>query len=109
MLFRSEDYVDVYLEYRAFHRAIHEARAVEPEFARHMLQSLDEDIKLGRPPGLTAEADNERLRIGALMNYIRTEGILHLWLVQGLELERSMVTRMLAEQSYASWIAHAEH
>jgi AcrR family transcriptional regulator len=102
-----EAYVDVYQENRAFHRAIHEARAVEPEFARDMLKSLDEDIARWRPPGLGDQTDGERLRLSAMMNYIRTEGILHLWLVQGVEIDRKTVTRMLAEQSYAAWHAHA--
>jgi AcrR family transcriptional regulator len=103
-----DDYVDVYQEHRAFHRAIHEARSIEPDFAKDMLRSLDEDIAQWRPPVLSTEADGERLRLGALMNYIKTEGILHLWLVQGVELDRMMVTRMLAEQYYADWYAHAE-
>jgi AcrR family transcriptional regulator len=102
-----EDYVDIYQEHRAFHRAIHEARSVEPDFAKDMLRSLGEDIAYWRPPALATEADSEKLRLGALMNYIKTEGILHLWLVQGVELDRTMVTRMLAEQYYADWYAHA--
>jgi AcrR family transcriptional regulator len=102
-----EDYVDVYQEHRAFHRAIHEARSVERDFAKDMLHSLGEDIAHWRPPALAAEADSEKLRLGALMNYIKTEGILHLWLVQNVELDRAMVTRMLAEQYYADWYSHA--
>jgi AcrR family transcriptional regulator len=102
-----EDYVDVYQENRSFHRAIHEARAVEPDFAKAMLQSLDEDIAPWRPPGLSIDGDAEKRRLCALMNYIRAEGILHLWLVQGLEFDRTTVTRTLAEQAHAAWNAHA--
>jgi hypothetical protein len=72
-----------------------------------MLKSVDEDIARWRPHGLNGETDGEKLRLSALMNYMRTEGVLHLWLVQGVEMDRATVTRMLAEQSYAAWHAHA--
>src|SRR5262249_28718990 len=97
-----EDYVDVYAANRAFHRAIHEARAVEPEYAKETLQYLEQDIELWRLPGFTPDADPEKLRLAALMSHIKAEGILYLWLVQGLQADRAKITRLLAEQARAT-------
>jgi AcrR family transcriptional regulator len=96
-----EAYVDVYTANRAFHRAIHEARAIEPEFDKETIRDIEQDIEFWPLPGLTADADVEKRRLAAMMSYIKTEGILYLWLVQGLRADREKITRLLAEQAYS--------
>ncbi len=97
-----EEYVDLYRDNRAFLRAIHEARAVDPKFIDFVLQNMTEDVGRWPLPGFPPDVDSERLRMAALMGYVLAEGVMYLWLVQGLELNRALTTRILAEQFYAS-------
>lgn len=97
-----EEYVDLYQDNRAFLRAIHEARAVEPDFTDVVVQQMTEDVGRWPLPGFPPDANNERLRRAALMGYVLAEGIMYLWLVQGFKLDRALTTRVLAEQFHAA-------
>jgi AcrR family transcriptional regulator len=97
-----EAYADLYGENVAFHRALHQAQAVEPAFTDVVLDYLAESLAQWSLPGSAADGDGERLRLTALANYVMTEGIMYLWLVHGLEVDRAKTTRVLAEQFHAA-------
>ena len=97
-----EEYADLYRKHRAFHRALHQAQAVEPAFTDVVLQYLAEDVELWSLPGFPPDADREKLRLTVLANYVMAEGIMYRWLVQGLPIDRATMTRVLAEQLYAT-------
>jgi AcrR family transcriptional regulator len=97
-----EDYVDLYQENRAILGAIHEARAVEPAITKIVLEYLNEAVGRWPMPGFVNDGDSARLRLTALVGYVLAEGIMNLWLVQGLELDRHLTTRVLAEQFLAA-------
>lgn len=97
-----EEYADLYLKHRAFHRAIHQAQAVEPAFTDVVLQYLAEDVELWSLPGFPPDADPEKLRLTVLANYVMAEGVMYRWLVHGLQIDRATMTRVLAEQLHAA-------
>ena len=96
------EYADLYLKNRAFHRAFHQAQAVEPAFTDIVLQYLAEAVSQWPLPAFAPDADSEELRLTALANYVMAEGIMHLWLVHGLQIDRAKTLRVLAEQLYAA-------
>ena len=96
------EYADLYLKNRAFHRAFHQAQAVEPAFTDIVLQYLAEAVSQWSLPAFAPDADSEELRLTALANYVMAEGIMHLWLVHGLQIDRAKTLRVLAEQLYAA-------
>jgi len=96
------EYADLYLKNRAFHRAFHQAQAVEPAFTDIVLQYLAEAVRQWSLPAFAADAGSEELRLTALANYVMAEGIMHLWLVHGLQIDRAKALRVLAEQLHAA-------
>jgi len=75
---------------------------VEPAFTDVVLQYLAEDVSRWSLPGFAPDADSEKLRLTALANYVMAEGVMYLWLVHGLQIDRAKTLRVLAEQLYAA-------
>jgi AcrR family transcriptional regulator len=97
-----DDYIDLYLAHRSLHRSLQEARAVEPQFTDDVVASLVEQMGLSPLTGFAPDGDVEVMQIKALMSFVMIEGVLYLWLVQGVPLDRSKTTRVLAEQLFAA-------
>jgi hypothetical protein len=68
-----------------------------------MLRNIEEEVRHWQLPGHEPDADGEWLRLAAMTSYMKAEGIMYLWMVQGLEFDREMVTKLLAEQSYTTF------
>ncbi len=96
------DYVDLYLAHRTIHRALQESRAVEPQVTDDVVASLIEQLGLWPVTRFAPDGDAEIMQIKALTSFVMIEGVFYLWLVQGVPLDRSKVTRVLAEQFYAA-------
>jgi hypothetical protein len=75
---------------------------VEPAFTDIVLQYLAEAVSQWSLPGFAPDADSEKLRLTALANYVMAEGVMYLWLVHGLQIDRAKALRVLAEQFYAA-------
>jgi AcrR family transcriptional regulator len=97
-----EEYADLYGKNVAFHRALHQAQAVEPAFTDVVLNYLAEALAQWSLPGFASDGDVEKLRLTALASYVMTEGVMYLWLVHGVEMDRATTTRVLAGQFYAA-------
>jgi AcrR family transcriptional regulator len=98
-----DEYVDFYLKHRGLHRAIHQAQAIEPEFAKARLADLRRYIELWRSLGFVENTDSEDLRLAAMMTFALADETLYLWLVDGFEVDRGKVTRALAESFHATF------
>jgi AcrR family transcriptional regulator len=96
------DYIDLYLSHRSIHRALQEARAVEPQVTDDVVASLVEQLSLWPLMGFAPDGDAEVMQIKALTSFVMIEGVFYLWLVQGVPLDRSKVIRVLAEQFYTA-------
>jgi AcrR family transcriptional regulator len=97
-----EDYADMYAENLPLLRALHEARAVEPAFSKLKVDYLYEGLEDQPLPGVPVAASTTRVHLTALMGYVLSEGMMYLWLAQGVEMEREAITRLLAENFHAS-------
>jgi AcrR family transcriptional regulator len=95
-------YVDFYLKHRGFHRALHQARVVDAEFARYRLDEIDDKLALWHSLGWIDDVHNDALRVAAMTTSALNEETLYIWLVDGFQADRAAVTRALAEYTYAA-------
>src|SRR5260370_22736121 len=96
-----EEYADLYGKNVAFHRALHQAQAVEPAFTDVVLNYLAEALAQWSLPGFASDGDVEKLRLTALASYVMTEGVMYLWLVHCLDVDRATATTGLAAPVYS--------
>jgi AcrR family transcriptional regulator len=97
-----EQYVDFYEKNRPIHEAIHQAQVVDREFAKAMLQNLQDFIDLWSTVGFVEDPEDEDLRLSALMMFALGDQFMYLWLVQGLAIDRTKAARALAVALHAT-------
>jgi AcrR family transcriptional regulator len=98
-----ERMVDFYLETPMLHKALHEARAADPEFAsehRELLDMMAADWKSSQGK---KDVDPARARIVILMMYTLLDYFMYLWLIQGWELDRGEAVDAMTEALFAVW------
>lgn len=97
-----DQYVEFYEQHRHIHATIHQAQVVDPDFAAAMLRNLQAFVDLWGSLGFIDDPDDEDLRLGALMMFALGEQFLYLWLVQGIDVERTKAARALAKALHAT-------
>ena len=93
----AEKLIDNYTLNRAIIRAMYEAQATDPAFMRGLVERFDEYGLAWQTLTFVTDADGEDLRTGATMTFALISQTLHLWLNCGLELDRTRVSRYIAE------------
>lgn len=97
-----EKYVDFYKSNIPIHKAVHEARAVDRLFQAAMLDNLQTHVDLWASVGFVGDPNDEDLRLSALMLYALGDQFMYMWLVHGLDIDRSKATRALASALFST-------
>ncbi|MFD6895619.1 TetR/AcrR family transcriptional regulator [Rhodococcus sp. NPDC060086] len=95
-----ERMVDFYLEAPTLYKTLHEARAADPEFAAEHMRTMEElVVEWSRTK---ATASTEQLRLSAAMLYSMLDYFMHLWLIQGWDIERERAIDAMSEALLAA-------
>jgi AcrR family transcriptional regulator len=97
-----EHYADFYLQNRALLGAIHQAQAIDPTFTNVMVADIRRQVELWSSIGFVNNPDSEDLYLATMMSFAMTEQIMYLWLIHGIDVDRTKITRALAEQYHAT-------
>ena len=98
-----ERMVDFYQESPMLHKALHEARAADPDFAAEHRGLLDMNAADWQTHEETKDVDPERARIVILMMYTLLDYFMYLWLIQGWELDRDEAVEAMTDALFAVW------
>lgn len=95
-----ERMVDFYLEAPTLYKTLHEARAADPEFAAEHMRTMEELVVEWSRTKTTAST--EQLRLSAAMLYSMLDYFMHLWLIQGWEIERERAIDAMSDALLAA-------
>lgn len=98
-----ERMVDFYNESPMLYKALHEARAADPEFAAEHRVLLDRNAAEWQKSQHMEDVDPARSRIAILMMYTLIDYFMYLWLIQGWELDRDQAVEAMTDALYAVW------
>ncbi|ALI25865.1 Transcriptional regulator, TetR family [Mycolicibacterium fortuitum] len=97
-----EKVVDFYTSAPELYMALHQARAVDPEFAAAhratMEANVDDWIRNDAMPGAT----EAQLRLAIAMMYTMVDSFMHLWLVGGWPLDREAAIEAMTDALHAT-------
>jgi AcrR family transcriptional regulator len=92
-----ERVVDFIGDNRAIHRAMYEAHATDPAFARSLIDQFD-DYGLGwETLAFVDDVDGADLRVGASLTFALMYQFVHLYFNGGLSIDKERAMRMIAE------------
>jgi AcrR family transcriptional regulator len=94
--------VDFYCTFPVLYKALHEARATDPDFAAAHRESMADDVASLARKGSAPGADDNHLRLAVAMMYTMTDYFMHLWLAQGWELDRELAINAMTDALYAT-------
>ncbi|MFD6856099.1 TetR/AcrR family transcriptional regulator [Rhodococcus sp. NPDC060090] len=95
-----ERMVDFYLEAPILYKTLHEARAADPEFAAEHMRTMEElVVEWSRTK---TAASTEQLRLSVAMLYSMLDYFMHLWLIQGWDIERERAIDAMSEALLAA-------
>jgi AcrR family transcriptional regulator len=97
-----EKVVDFYTSSPELYKALHQARAADPEFAAAHRETMEANVKDWVRTNVMPGAAEERLRLAIAMMYTMVDSFMHLWLVDGWPLDRDAAIEAMTDALYAT-------
>ncbi|WP_099021980.1 TetR/AcrR family transcriptional regulator [Mycolicibacterium palauense] len=97
-----EKVVDFYTSAPELYKVLHQARAVDPEFAAAHRETMEADLEEWRQRGVMEGAGDAELRLAIAMMYTMVDSFMHLWLIDGWPLERDAAIDAMTDALYAT-------
>lgn len=92
--------VDFYLDSPVLYKTLHEARAVDPQFAAEHWKTMEDLVQ--EWTRTKAPATLEQLRLGVAMCYSMLDYFMHLWLIQGWQIDRERAIEAMSDALIAA-------
>ena len=98
-----EKVVDFYTSSPELYKALHQARAADPEFAAAHRETMEANVKdWVRTECHARRRRRTRLRLAIAMMYTMVDSFMHLWLVDGWPLDRDAAIEAMTDALYAT-------
>jgi len=94
--------VDFYTSAPELYKVLHEARAVDPEFAAAHRETMEANIEEWIRRGVMDGATEDQLRLAIAMMYTMVDSFMYLWLVDGWPLEHDAAIDAMTDALYAT-------
>jgi AcrR family transcriptional regulator len=102
-----EKVVDFYTSAPELYKALHQARAADPEFAAAHRETMEANVKDWVRTDVMHGATEDQLRLAIAMMYTMVDSFMHLWLVDGWPLERDAAIDAMTDALHATMRRHA--
>ncbi len=97
-----EKVVAFYTSAPELYKVLHQARAVDPEFAAAHRETMEADLEEWGRRGVMPGATESELRLAIAMMYTMVDSFMHLWLVDGWPLEHDAAIDAMTDALHAT-------
>lgn len=97
-----EKLVDLYTSDPELYKVLHQARAVDPEFATAHRETMEANVGEWARRGVMEGASEDQLRLAIAMMYTMVDSFMHLWLVDGWKLDHDAAIEAMTDALYAT-------
>jgi AcrR family transcriptional regulator len=97
-----EKVVDFYGAVPELYKALHQARAADPEFAAAHRETMEINVHEWIRRDVMPGATDAQLRLSIAMMYTMVDSFMHLWLVDGWPLDRDAAIDSMTDALYAT-------
>lgn len=97
-----EKVVEFYAGAPELYMALHQARAADPEFAAAHRETMEANVTDWVRNDVMPGAGEDQLRLAIAMMYTMVDSFMHLWLVDGWQLDREAAIEAMTDALYAT-------
>lgn len=97
-----EKVVEFYAGAPELYMALHQARAADPEFAAAHRETMEANVTDWVRTDVMPGATEDQLRLAIAMMYTMVDSFMHLWLVDGWQLDREAAIEAMTDALYAT-------